>query len=127
MRRRAAAGVQVQANYTYGKTLTDSSGTLVRFDPFLDINSPEIERARADFDLNHVFNANFVWPLPLGKDGRWDYAPLSSAPQRLDDCIGGFLAVRCAVVDPVGAGNDQSGNSVFGEHCSHLADQTGTR
>jgi len=60
MRRRAAAGIQIQANYTYGKTLTDSSGTLVRFDPFLDINSPEIERARADFDLNHVFNANFV-------------------------------------------------------------------
>ena len=77
LRRRAAAGVQFQANYTFSKVLTDSAGTLVRFDPFLDINSPGIERARADFDLNHVFNANFVWPLPLGRGERWDYAPLS--------------------------------------------------
>ena len=76
LRRRAAAGVQFQANYTFGKTLTDSSGTLVRFDPFLDINNPKIGRARADFDINHVFNANFVWPLPLGPGQRWDYAPL---------------------------------------------------
>ena len=76
LRRRAAAGVQFQANYTFAKVLTDSSGTLVRFDPFLDINNPKIGRARADFDINHVFNANFVWPLPLGPGQRWDYAPL---------------------------------------------------
>ena len=77
LRRRAAAGLQFQANYTFGKVLTDSSGTLVRFDPFLDINNPKIGRARADFDINHVFNANFVWPLPLGPGQRWDYTPLS--------------------------------------------------
>jgi hypothetical protein len=76
VRRRAAAGIQIQGNYTFSKVLTDSSGTLVRFDPFLDNDSPGIERSRADFDLNHVFNFNFVWPLPFAEGGR--LAPLVS-------------------------------------------------
>ncbi len=64
-RRRAARGLQFQANYSFSKVLTDSSGTTVRFDPFLDIEQPWLERARATFDLNHVFNANAVWNLPF--------------------------------------------------------------
>ncbi|MDA1314385.1 MAG: hypothetical protein O2968_13680 [Acidobacteria bacterium] len=70
VRRRASAGVQLQGNYSFSKVLTDSSGTFVRFDPFLDNDSPEVERARADYDLNHVFNFNAVWPLPFDKRGR---------------------------------------------------------
>ena len=65
VRRRAAAGLQFQSNYSFSKVLTDSSGTQVRFDPFLDIQQPALERARATFDLNHVFKANFVWNLPF--------------------------------------------------------------
>ena len=65
-RRRASNGVLWQANYSFSKVLTDSSGTQVRFDPFLDIDQPQLERARATFDLTHVFNANLVWDLPLG-------------------------------------------------------------
>ncbi len=68
VRRRLQSGLQFQANYTFGKTLTDSSGTQVRFDPFLDIDQAELERARAEFDVNHVFNANFVWALPFGAE-----------------------------------------------------------
>ncbi len=66
-RRRASNGILWQANYSLSKVLTDSSGTQVRFDPFLDIAQPTLERARADFDLRHVFNANLVWDLPLGR------------------------------------------------------------
>ena len=72
LRRRAASGLQFQANYTFGKVLTDSSGTGVRFDPFLDFARPQLERARATFDVNHVFNANFVWPLPFGPGQAWN-------------------------------------------------------
>ena len=67
VRRRSRSGVQYQANYTFSKTLTDSSGTAVRFDPFLDNAQPELERARADFDLTHVLNGNVVYELPFGK------------------------------------------------------------
>jgi hypothetical protein len=65
-RRRDSHGMLWQANYSLSKVLTDSSGTQVRFDPFLDNAQPRLERARADFDLTHVFNANLVWDLPLG-------------------------------------------------------------
>ncbi len=70
VRRRASAGLQFQANYSFSKVLTDSSGTDVRFDPFLDIRQPSLERARATFDVNHVFNANAVWALPFRKRDR---------------------------------------------------------
>lgn len=76
VRRRAASGLQYQANYSFSKVLTDSSGAAVRFDPFLDLANPSIERSRADFDLTHVFNLNFVYPLPIGKDHRLRYRPL---------------------------------------------------
>ncbi len=70
VRRRAAKGVNFQGNYTFAKVLTDSSGTQVRFDPFLDIQQPRLERARAEFDVNHVFNANFVWSPPFRTQDR---------------------------------------------------------
>ncbi len=85
LRRRAATGLQYQANYTFSKVLTDSSGgSQVRFDPFLDINRPEVERARADYDLSHVFNANFVYELPFGPGKRW------AGPSGLDKLVGGW-------------------------------------
>jgi hypothetical protein len=83
VRRRSASGVQFQANYSFSKVLADSSGAAVRFEPFLDFGNGSIERSRADFDLTHVFNANFVWPIPVGKGHRFHYAPL-------DRVIGGW-------------------------------------
>ncbi len=65
VRRRSASGLQFQGNYAFSKVLTDSTAPQSRFDPFLDIAQPELERARAVFDLNHVFNANFIWQLPF--------------------------------------------------------------
>ena len=65
VRRRATEGLQFQANYSFSKVLTDSSGNQARFDPFLDIRQPSLERARATFDLNHVFKSNAIWRLPF--------------------------------------------------------------
>jgi hypothetical protein len=83
VRRRVSSGLQFQANYTFGKVLTDSSGTQVRFDPFLDIDQAGLERARAEFDVNHVFNANFIWPLPFGAEYGRSYG-------KLDKLVGGW-------------------------------------
>jgi hypothetical protein len=83
IRRRSATGLQYQANYTYSKVLTDSAGPRVRFDPFLDFGNASIERARANFDLTHAFNLNFVYPLPLGRDHRLRY-------QKLDRVLSGW-------------------------------------
>lgn len=65
VRRRYAPGLHFQGNYSFSKVLTDSVSPQFRFDAFLDIDQPHLERARAEFDLNHVFNANFVWRLPF--------------------------------------------------------------
>ena len=82
--RRARKGLGYQLNYSFSKVLTDSSGAnQVRFDPFLDIHSPSIERGRADFDITHVINGNTVWELPFGRGKRW------SRPG-LDKWIGGW-------------------------------------
>ena len=70
VRRRASKGVHFQGNYSFSKVLTDSSGTQVRFDPFLDLAQPHLERARATFDVNHIFNANFIWSLPFRSKDR---------------------------------------------------------
>jgi hypothetical protein len=73
LRHRYRNGLQLQANYTWSKVLSDALGdTQTRFDPFLDINNPKLERARAPFDLTHVFHANGSYELPFGPGHRWN-------------------------------------------------------
>lgn len=72
IRRRFAQGVQLQANYTFQKTLTNTGGVgQTNFDPLLDINQPELEYARADYDAAHIFNFNGIFELPFGRGRRW--------------------------------------------------------
>jgi hypothetical protein len=72
IRRRFAQGLQFQANYTFQKTLTDTGGVgQTNFDPPLDINRPELEYQRADYDATHVFNFNGIYELPFGRGKRW--------------------------------------------------------
>ena len=67
-RRRFKNGIFWQANYTFSKTLTDSTGTAqARFEPFLDNARPGIERMRSEFHVTHVLNANAIWELPFGE------------------------------------------------------------
>jgi len=61
------SGLVFQANYTYGKVLSDSAGeNQVRFEPFLDLANPKIERARAPYDVTHEIKGNWVYELPFG-------------------------------------------------------------
>jgi hypothetical protein len=75
LRRRFADGLYFQANYTFQKTLTNSSGTRSsgqsRFDPNLDNANPNLEYARADYDQAHVFNLNTIYEFPFGRGKRW--------------------------------------------------------
>lgn len=71
-RRRFSKGLLLQANYTFGKTLTDAQGTgQTRFEPLLDNDQPTLERSRAIFDVTHSFKTNFLYELPFGDgDGK---------------------------------------------------------
>jgi hypothetical protein len=65
--RRFSHGLQFQGNYVYGKVLTDVGvETNEQFDPLLDNNTPEVERARAHWDLTHSIKGNAVWQIPTG-------------------------------------------------------------
>ncbi|HEY0728285.1 MAG TPA: hypothetical protein VGD38_09465, partial [Pyrinomonadaceae bacterium] len=64
--------MQLQANYTFQKTLTNTGGVgQTNFDPLLDINQPGLEYARADYDAAHIFNFNGIFELPFGRGRRW--------------------------------------------------------
>ncbi|HLL74763.1 MAG TPA: TonB-dependent receptor [Pyrinomonadaceae bacterium] len=86
-RRRFSQGLYFQANYTFSKNLTDAIGTSQQLvEPFLDINRPQLEKARADFDITHVFNVNSIYELPFGRGKRF----FSGANGVVDRIIGGF-------------------------------------
>lgn len=72
IRRRFAQGLLLQANYTFQKTLTNTGGVgQTNFDPLLDIDQPELEYQRADYDATHVFNFNGIFDLPFGRGRRF--------------------------------------------------------
>jgi hypothetical protein len=64
---RFVRGLQIQANYTYSKTLSNTNGNAGNaFYPGLDNNNRGIDRSRAAFmDLTHVFKATGSYDLPL--------------------------------------------------------------
>ncbi len=69
-RHRFSRGLSLDANYTFSKVLSDADGDLqTRFQAFLDVDNPKLERARANFDLNHMIKANGVFDLPWGRTG----------------------------------------------------------
>jgi Carboxypeptidase regulatory-like domain/TonB dependent receptor len=74
IRRRFNRGLYFQANYVFGKVLTDyapaTNNDQSRFQPLLDNAQPNLERGRAPFDFNHQFKANFTYELPFGKGHR---------------------------------------------------------
>ncbi len=87
-RRRFQNGLQFQANYTFGKTLTNASGAgQTNFEPALDIHNLAYDRGRASYGVTHVFNANFMWELPFGQGKRFEIEN-----GVLDQILGGWEA-----------------------------------
>ena len=72
-RRRFSAGLMFNANYTYGKSLSNQvTNNQANFEPSVDRFNQAYDRGRTAFDLTHVFNANFIWELPFGQGRRWN-------------------------------------------------------
>lgn len=87
VRKRVRGGLQMQANYTYGKVMSDLAGDgQTRFEPYLDFDNGRIERSRTPFDLTHAFKTTAVYELPYGKGKRW------SGNDVLNQIFGGWMA-----------------------------------
>jgi hypothetical protein len=66
VRRQFSAGFSFQANYTYGKVLTDAEaeqGTTA----FSDVNNRSLDRSVADFDVPQRMSFSGIWELPFLK------------------------------------------------------------
>jgi hypothetical protein len=71
LRRRFSKGFAFQANYTFGKVLTDFGGGQSNFSGYMDNAQPQLEKMRPDFDITHTFNLNFNCNLPFGDQERF--------------------------------------------------------
>ena len=71
IRRRFRSGLTGQFNYTFGKVLTNFSGSQSNFRGLFDNAQPHLEIMRPDFDITHTFNGNWVWELPFGQGRKW--------------------------------------------------------
>jgi hypothetical protein len=70
--RRTRYGLQGQFSYTFGKSLSNTSGDgQTGFEPALDNNNPQLEWARSPYDTRHAFKANYYYELPYGKGKHW--------------------------------------------------------
>jgi hypothetical protein len=92
VRKQTRSGMQFQANYTYSKALTDANA-LRALDPQIDNANPSAERARADYDLTHVFKFNHYNPLPIGSGHRF-----SSSNPVLKRLIDGWAVAGIGVI-----------------------------
>lgn len=88
VRRRFAAGLTFQANYTFGKMLADDDGRSTTLDDAEHSSSIRNTRyTTSEFMPRHLYNANWIYELPFGP-GR-GFAPASGF---LGKVIGGWQA-----------------------------------
>lgn len=90
--KRYSNGLQLSANYTFSKSIDDSSTYddnvtwLGSFLSLQDPNRPKLERSLSTFDIPNVFKVNYTYDLPFGR-GR---AYFSDMPRVLDLIFGGW-------------------------------------
>lgn len=95
IRKRFSKGLFFQANYTYSKVLTNTQGiSQANFEPLLDNNQQNLEKARAPFDTTHAFNFNSIYELPFGKGKTF----FGGAGRVLNAFIGGWQVVGILAV-----------------------------
>jgi hypothetical protein len=90
--KRYSNGLQLSANYTWSKSIDDSSTYddnvtwLGSFSSLQDPNKPWLERSLSTFDTPSVLKINYSYDLPVGR-GR---ALLNNMPHALDLIAGGW-------------------------------------
>ncbi len=89
-RQRLSSGVTWDFNYTYSKSLDDSSGLqtggLFASTFILNAFRTQDQRSVSDFDLKHVVNFNGVWDLPVGRGRKFG----SGMNKVLNALVGGW-------------------------------------
>ncbi len=97
MRKRFDNGLLMNVSYSFSKAMDDDStdpvgassggglSTTGASTP-VDISNWRLNRGLSDYDRKHVFIANWVYELPVGKGKRF----MNSAPKAIDEALGGW-------------------------------------
>jgi hypothetical protein len=88
LQKRFSQGFQFAANYTWSHALDNqSSVTNTAIEGLIfDVRNPRLGYGNADFDIRHLFNANGIWELPLGRGRAFG----NNMPKWLDAAVGGW-------------------------------------
>jgi hypothetical protein len=72
LRKRMSNGLQFDVNYTLSHAIDNQSSVAntVTGGLICDLTNLRVCRGNSDFDIRHLFNANWIYELPFGK-GRW--------------------------------------------------------
>lgn len=86
-RRRLTKGLLVQANYTFGKTLSNTyASSSSVFDQPTTLRNPWLKKGYAAFDIRQAFKTNFIYELPFGKGKQF----MSDAHGVVEKLVGGW-------------------------------------
>lgn len=97
---RPSYGLEFQVNYTYSKSLGDTSGIVAINDNNVAGGNPQnnfclrCEYGPSGSDSRHMLNANWVYDLPFGRGKQM----ASSIPLWLDEVVGGWKLSGSAVM-----------------------------
>jgi hypothetical protein len=90
LRKRYGGGLFYSLNYTYSKSIDESSqfsgASAGGFAEALDPRNLALERARSDWDRGHVVTAVFSYSLPVGRGKRW----LPNSNRWVNGALGGW-------------------------------------
>jgi hypothetical protein len=84
VRKRLARDLTVDLNYTFSKSLDQTSATQNSTNSMQSAFAPDFDYGPSDFDRTHTFNTYFLYQLPAGR-GRW-----LDAGHNLDKIFGGW-------------------------------------
>jgi len=86
-RRRLTKGFLIQANYTFGKTLSNTyASSSSVFDQPATLRNLWLKKGIAPFDIRQAFKTNFIYELPFGKGKMF----MSDAHGVVDKLVGGW-------------------------------------
>jgi hypothetical protein len=121
--RKQFGSVKVFTNYTFAKSIDNSSVEGNGFASPTDSFNLRLSRARSDFDRPHSFNGTFAYTLPVGKGQKFG----SSMPHIMDTLIGGWEAGSLVIWQSGGPFTISSGRQTTYGAVASWANYTGSR
>ncbi len=109
--RRSAGGLELDFAYTYSHSIDDSSD---RFDgSFTNTYNPAANRASSNFDERHIFNASYIWDVPVFKHGGLSHSLLGGwqISGVTNFATGSPFSIIYNAIDNAGVGNGEGSDS----------------